>query len=77
MYCMKSERDETYLEDHSTQLCGEQQLLALRDQGINHKMLPHVWFTSHISTVVSEENANTRRSATIRVYPEDAVLTSE
>jgi hypothetical protein len=33
----------THLENHSAQLRRQQQLLALRDQGIDHKMLAHIW----------------------------------
>ena len=32
----------TYLEYHSAQLCSEQQLLSLRDQGVDDKMLLHI-----------------------------------
>ena len=33
---------DTYLEYHTAQLCSEQQLLPLRDQGIDHEVLLHI-----------------------------------
>lgn len=39
----------TYLEYHTAQLCSEQQLLSLRDQRINDKMLLHICRERHVS----------------------------
>jgi hypothetical protein len=43
---------DTYLEYHAAQLCSEQQLLPLRDQGIDHEVLLHICKERHVSTIL-------------------------
>jgi hypothetical protein len=40
---VRKDKDTTYLQDHSTQLRCQEELLALGDQGVNHKVFPHIW----------------------------------
>jgi hypothetical protein len=51
-YGNRKELYDTYLEYHAAQLCRKQQLLPLRDQGIDHKVLLHICKERHVSTIL-------------------------
>jgi hypothetical protein len=60
--------DIVYFQHHSTQLRGQQQLLAFTDQRVNDKMFSHICLELAIATALESRRDGKRLTITARLH---------